>query len=74
MRKFIHKKGMSVMEIWVDKETGVNYVFHLVAYTYSDSISRLSKTNGITVNTDRYIISAVLPVHLFYFFAKKYFL
>ena len=30
--KVYSQKGMSVMEIWVDKETGVNYVFHTSGY------------------------------------------
>lgn len=30
--KVYSQKGMSVMEIWVDKETGVNYVFHVSGY------------------------------------------
>ncbi|MBD5486749.1 MAG: xylan 1,4-beta-xylosidase [Lachnospiraceae bacterium] len=30
--KIYSQKGMSVMEIWVDKETGVNYVFHASGY------------------------------------------
>lgn len=30
--KIFSQKGMSVMEIWVDKETGVNYVFHASGY------------------------------------------
>ena len=30
--KVYSQGGMSVMEIWVDKETGVNYVFHQSSY------------------------------------------
>ena len=30
--KVYSQKSMSVMEIWVDKETGVNYVFHASGY------------------------------------------
>ncbi len=30
--KVYSQKGMSVTEIWVDKETGVNYVFHVSGY------------------------------------------
>ncbi len=30
--KIYSQKGMSIMEIWVDKETGVNYVFHASGY------------------------------------------
>ena len=30
----IYSQGtMNVMEIWVDRETGVNYVFHASGYT-----------------------------------------
>ena len=29
----VHSQGtMNVMEIWVDRETGVNYVFHASGY------------------------------------------
>ncbi|MBD5444256.1 MAG: xylan 1,4-beta-xylosidase [Lachnospiraceae bacterium] len=30
--KVYSQKGMSITEIWVDKETGVNYVFHASGY------------------------------------------
>lgn len=30
--KIYSQRGMNVMEIWVDKETGVNYVFHASGY------------------------------------------
>lgn len=30
----VYSQGqLSVMEIWVDKETGVNYLYHLEGYT-----------------------------------------
>ena len=30
----VYSQGtMNVMEIWVDKETGVNYVFHVSGYS-----------------------------------------
>ncbi|MBR6572702.1 MAG: xylan 1,4-beta-xylosidase [Clostridia bacterium] len=28
----IYKQGMGTMEIWVDKETGVNYLYHNGGY------------------------------------------
>lgn len=31
-KKIYTQGAMSVMEIWVDKETGVNYVFHQAGY------------------------------------------
>ena len=41
--KFMVKQGtLNVMEIWVDKETGVNYVFHASGYA-----------GGMTVLLDR---------------------
>ena len=30
--KVYKQRGMTVTEIWVDKETGVNYVFHAGGY------------------------------------------
>ncbi len=30
--KIYTQRGMGVTEIWVDKETGVNYVFHTSGY------------------------------------------
>ena len=30
--KVYKQRGMTVTEIWVDKETGVNYVFHVHGY------------------------------------------
>ena len=30
--KVYSQGAMNVMEIWVDKETGVNYVFHVSGY------------------------------------------
>ena len=30
--KVYTQRGMTVTEIWVDKETGVNYVFHVNGY------------------------------------------
>ena len=31
--KIYTQGGFSVIEIWVDKETGVNYVFHQAGYS-----------------------------------------
>ena len=28
----VHSEGMSSSEIWVDRETGVNYLFHTSGY------------------------------------------
>lgn len=42
--KVYSQKGMSVMEIWVDKETGVNYVFH--ASGYAGGITPLLDRDG----------------------------
>ena len=30
--KVYSQKGMTVTEIWVDKETGVNYLYHVSGY------------------------------------------
>lgn len=41
----VYSQGtMNVMEIWVDKETGVNYVFH--ASGYAGGITPLLDRNG----------------------------
>ena len=42
--KVYSQKGMSIMEIWVDKETGVNYVFH--ASGYAGGITPLLDRDG----------------------------
>ena len=34
--KVYSQGAMNVMEIWVDKETGVNYVFHASGYAGGD--------------------------------------
>lgn len=49
--KVYSQGGMSVMEIWVDKETGVNYVFHASGYA-----------GGMTVLLDRDGKPVVSPV------------
>lgn len=48
----VYSQGtMNVMEIWVDKETGVNYVFHASGYA-----------GGMTVLLDRDGKPVVSPV------------
>ena len=44
--------GLEVVEIWVDKETGVNYVFHASGYA-----------GGLTPLLDRDGKPVVTPVH-----------
>lgn len=40
---------MNVMEIWVDKQTGVNYLFH--ASGYAGGLTPLLKADGTPVVT-----------------------
>ena len=48
----VYSQGtMNIMEIWVDKETGVNYVFHASGYS-----------GGMTVLLDRDGKPVVSPV------------
>lgn len=48
----VYSQGtMNVMEIWVDRETGVNYVFHASGYT-----------GGMTPLLDRDEKPVVFPV------------
>lgn len=48
----VYSQGtMNIMEIWVDKETGVNYVFHASGYA-----------GGMTVLLDRDGKPVVSPV------------
>lgn len=48
----VYSQGtMNIMEIWVDKETGVNYVFHASGYA-----------GGMTVLLDREGKPVVSPV------------
>lgn len=48
----VYSQGtMNVMEIWVDRETGVNYVFHASGYT-----------GGMTLLLDRDEKPVVSPV------------
>ena len=49
----VYSQGaMNVMEIWVDKETGVNYVFHASGYA-----------GGMTPLLDREGKPVVSPIH-----------
>ena len=44
----VYSQGtMNVMEIWVDRETGVNYVFH--ASGYAGGITPLLDRDGKTI-------------------------
>jgi len=48
--KKIYSQGtMNVTEIWVDKETGVNYLFH--ASGYASGLTPLLKPDGTPVVT-----------------------
>lgn len=47
--KTYKQKGVSHMEIWVDKETGVNYLVHLSGY--AASITPLLDANGKPIVT-----------------------
>ena len=48
----IYKQGMGEMEIWVDKETGVNYLFTSSGYA-----------GGLTVLLDREGNPIITPVY-----------
>jgi hypothetical protein len=51
----IYAKGIAtVNEIWVDRETGVNYYFH--AAGYSGGLSPLLDREGKPVVTDAYTL------------------
>ena len=51
----IYTKGIStVNEIWVDRETGVNYFFH--AAGYSGGLTPLLDKDGKPVVTDSYTL------------------
>ena len=48
--KKVYSQGtMNVTEIWVDKETGVNYLFH--ASGYASGLTPLLKSDGTPVVT-----------------------
>ncbi|MFR8903750.1 MAG: DUF6440 family protein [Blautia wexlerae] len=54
----VYSQGtMNVMEIWVDRETGVNYVFHASGYT-GGMTPLLDRDENLVVspvlNTSRY--------------------
>ena len=46
-----YSQGMGSTEIWVDKETGVNYLFHQSGYA-----------GGLTVLLDKYGKPVITPV------------
>ncbi len=51
----IYSKGaMNNNEIWVDRETGVNYLFH--AAGYSGGLTPLLDQNGKPIVTDAYTL------------------
>ena len=45
----IYSQGMGTVEIWVDKETGVNYMFH--ASGYAGGLTPLLDKDGRVVVT-----------------------
>lgn len=47
----LYKQDMGSTEIWVDKETGVNYLFHASGYS-----------GGLTVLLDSYGKPVVTPI------------
>ena len=51
----IYSKGLStVNEIWIDRETGVNYFFHSAGY--SGGLTPLLDKDGKPVVTDAYTL------------------
>ncbi len=50
--KVYSQSGMTVMEIWVDKETGVNYLFH--ASGYAGGMTPLLDRDGKPVVSTKY--------------------
>ena len=51
----IYSKGaMNTNEIWVDRETGVNYLFH--AAGYSGGLTPLLDKDGKPIVTDAYTL------------------
>ena len=50
--KVYSQGGLSVMEIWVDQETGVNYLYHGVGHG-----------GGLTVLLDREGKPVISPIH-----------
>jgi len=55
----IYSKGISnVNEIWVDRETGVNYLFH--AAGYAGGLTPLIDKDGKPVVTDAYTLEHAL--------------
>lgn len=47
----VYSQGMGSTEIWVDRETGVNYLFHQSGYA-----------GGLTVLLDKYGKPVITPV------------
>ena len=47
----VYKQGMGAMEIWVDKKTGVNYLYHNSGYS-----------GGLTVLLDRDGKPVITPI------------
>lgn len=55
----IYQKGVAnVSEIWVDRETGVNYFFH--AAGYAGGLTPLLDKDGKPVVTDSYTLEHTL--------------
>ena len=51
----VYSKGITnVNEIWIDRETGVNYLFHMAGY--AGGLTPLLDKNGQPVVTDAYTL------------------
>ena len=51
----VYSKGIStVNEIWIDRETGVNYLFHMAGY--AGALTPLLDKDGKPVVTDAYTL------------------
>ena len=51
----VYSKGITnVNEIWIDRETGVNYFFHMAGY--AGGLTPLLDKNGQPVVTDAYTL------------------
>lgn len=58
----VYSKGIStVNEIWVDRETGVNYYFHVAGY--SGGLTPLLDKDGKPVVTDSYTLEHTYNNH-----------
>ena len=65
----IYSQGtMNVMEIWVDKETGVNYVFHASGYAggFTPLLDRDGKPVISPILTDRFIKKVQIKICTFF--------